>query len=88
MEQFLHSLGDSILLFAIIAITFFILGIYFIWSLVKSAIARGVEDGIYNAIVSLKNNGLISDTIEEIEETKQKYNSNKNASIKNFEQNI
>lgn len=76
MEQFLNSLGNSILLFIVLNIIFAIIGIYIIWSLVKTAIARGVEDGIYNAIVSLKNNGLISDTIAELEETKQIFNPN------------
>ena len=74
MEKLFYSLQNSILLFLIFSITLFILFIYIIWSLLKSAIARGVEDGIYNAVISLEKNGFISDTIAEVEETKKIYN--------------
>lgn len=74
MEKLFYSLQNSILLFLIFSITLFILFIYIIWSFLKSAIARGVEDGIYNAVISLEKNGFISDTIAEVEETKKIYN--------------
>lgn len=79
MEHFLNFLDNTMSQFTILTIIIFILLIYLNWLFIKTAISKGVEDGIYNAIVSLKNNGLISDTIEEIEETKQKYNSFKNS---------
>lgn len=76
MEHFLHSLGDSILLFLILWVIFILFIISVIWSLLRTAIARGVEDGIYNAFISLKNNGIITDTISEMEETKQIFDTN------------
>lgn len=71
MEQFLYHTGNFAILALIISLLIFALIIYLIWHLLKTAIARGVEDGIYNAIISLKNNGIIEEISSDIEEVKQ-----------------
>ena len=87
MDKLIYSLQNSILLLLIFSITVLILFIYIIWLLLKSAIARGVEDGIYNAIISLEKNGFISDKITEIAKTSNLYKTTE-PSIENFEQKI
>ena len=76
MEQFLHSLGDSFFLFLIIFLIILLIIIDVIWFFLKTAIARGVEDGIYNAVTKLHSKGIINKTILEAEEIKQKLNPN------------
>ena len=71
MEQFLYQLGNLAILVLIISLLILGLIIYLIWRLLKTAIARGVEDGIYNAVISLKNDGVINGISDDIEEIKQ-----------------
>ncbi|MBQ4282983.1 MAG: hypothetical protein IJB96_03545 [Lachnospira sp.] len=74
MQHFIHSLGDSLILFLILCLIVLILIIDALWFFLKSAISRGVEDGIYNAVVKLHNKGIINKTILEAEEIKQRLN--------------
>lgn len=76
METLITILKEGAILALIGIICIICLVIYIIWHLVKTAIARGVEDGIYNAVASLINKGIISDTFAEIEECKKLYNPN------------
>ena len=74
MQQFINSLGDSFFLFLILFLIVLMLIIDALWFFLKTAISRGVEDGIYNAVVKLHNKGIINKTILETEEIKQKLN--------------
>lgn len=76
MEYFFENLGSITLIAIILYICIFLFIIYCVWSFIKSAIAKGVEIGIYNAIIALENRGIINDILTEAEEIKQLYNPN------------
>jgi len=57
----------------IVGIILALLYIYLLWLFLKSAISRGVETGIYNAVVELKNNGVIEEIIAEKYYLKNKF---------------
>lgn len=74
MEQFLYHMGNFAIIAFAISLLIIVLIIYLIWHLLKTAIAKGVEDGIYNAVISLKNDGVIEGISSDIEEIKRIYN--------------
>ena len=57
------NLTETILIFVIIGVA---LAIYLSWLFLKTAIARGVEDGIYNAIIELKKDKVTENLFAEM----------------------
>ena len=47
--------------------------IYLLWLFIKSAISKGVETGIYNAVVELENNGVLEEIMAEKYSIKNKF---------------
>lgn len=76
MTQFINSLGEGVIIFLLFFLIIIGIIIEAVWFFIKTAIARGVEDGIYNAVVKLYNKGIINKTAMEIEEIKQVFNPN------------
>lgn len=60
----------------IVGIILALLYIYLLWLFLKSAISRGVETGIYNAVVELQNNGVIEEIVAEKYYLKNKFDKN------------